>query len=230
MKCSCEEEIGITIQLVTCSLLTTFLSSRTYTWIQRFAHDNHIGVYVRNGASASAATIHEVTSKRNPGFGMIFHGPDITVKDSTASYNGIAGIWTGFGASSEFEYDGDYLTKLQFEGKVSSHHNILHGVLFSIMYILTPPGNLAEVNVLEEINTYLNGGSGLVISSISLPTYIISFRVEEGGLVRSCHARKYSVAASVCLCSQSWVRCRPRKGKPCGGGKMVWQPLSVSLS
>ncbi len=149
----------------------------------RFAHDNYHGITVRNNGSSNSLTIEEVTCTLSY-VCMALKGPDILVRDSTASHNLLIGI-TSVGPFETFIED-DYTTKIQFEGNVSSHHNE-YGIEFSFSYLTDDfDGSTknAEVSVKGEVNTYLNRKSGLGASAN--PGWDVLFTVEESGSWISC--------------------------------------------
>jgi len=131
--------------------------------------------------------IEDVTSKYNVGDGMALRNVDITMKDSTTSYNGQSGI-TIIGEEA------DWPTKVTFEGTVSSHHNKIDGIDVGDRinaYDLPPPW-YAQVNVNGVLNTYLNGKDGLFIYEevdMQWDMYVgdLGFTVEAGGSVNSCN-------------------------------------------
>lgn len=134
----------------------------------RYTHHNARGIIVANDAAPNAVTISDVTSTLNRFTGALLIGPVITVKDSSFSHNGYAGIATQ-GASHD-------TVNLQFEGTVSSHHNANYGVDLFYMSLGTPKS--AEVNVNGEVNTYLNGMIGLHIQNDS--TFSLQITLEGG--------------------------------------------------
>jgi len=149
-----------------------------------YTHDSFYGIEVRNVASSNAVILQEVTSRHNGG-GMHLFGPNITVKDSTTSYNRMEGIFIGSNDLYFWEPQGLYTTKVHFDGQVSSHNNYRHGIWFGS----GGPGfgdspEYAEFTVKGDVSTYLNGDDGLTISST--PNYNITFTVEESGSLNSC--------------------------------------------
>lgn len=150
----------------------------------RFAHDNDYGINVRNNGSSNSLTIEDVTCKLSY-VCMALKGPDILVRDSTASHNRLIGI-TSVGPFEAFIED-YYTTKIQFEGKVSSHHNE-YGIEFSYLTMDDDFDGTktmsAEVSVKGEVNTYLNRRVGLGFSAN--PGWDVLFTVEESGSWISC--------------------------------------------
>lgn len=151
------------------------------------------GILVANAANSNnVATIQDVTSKLNHWVGFAFSGPDITVKDSVASFNG-----EGFRVSEAYGLDQDpaqpFVNKLQFEGTVSSHNNFWTGMRFENSRRSTSDDVELdfEVIVKGEVKNYLNGIEGLVVEiwdywSTTLPNFYLSFIVEDGGSWESC--------------------------------------------
>ena len=156
----------------------------------RYARGNYKGIYVLNHASSNAVTIEDVTSKHNPEYGMMLRGPDITVKDSTSSYNGKAGIYY----HTTYEHDLDFTTNIQFEGKVSSHNNIYNGIEFDLGMIDSSSDANTGVIVKGEVSTYLNGEEGLHITSH--PFQNVLFTVEDEGSWSSCQNSQADVVNS----------------------------------
>ncbi len=152
----------------------------------RFAHDNTVGVVVRNNGSSNSLTIEDVTCTVGH-VGMDLKGPDILVRDSTASHNWSIGIDVA-GPLEKFIED-YYTTKIQLEGKVSSHHNG-YGILFHFLtmdFDFDGSTNTmsAEVSVKGDVHTYLNfEKSGLGVSAN--PGWDVIFTVGESGSLTSC--------------------------------------------
>ena len=118
-------------------------------------------------------TIKDVTSEHNPEYGIMLRGPDIIVKDSTFSYNGNGGIYY------DISFDeSDFTSKIQFEGKVSSHHNINYGVDFYLGLMNFASVTSTEVTIKGEVDTYFNGQDYLLHGDY--------FTVEDGGSASSC--------------------------------------------
>eukprot|EP00984_Skeletonema_dohrnii_P027702 scaffold17338_cov88-Skeletonema_dohrnii-CCMP3373.AAC.3 len=147
-----------------------------------YTHDSFYGIEVRNVASSNAVILQEVTSRHNGG-GMHLFGPNITVKDSTTSYNRMEGIFVGSGLYF-WEPQGLYTTKVHFDGQVSSHNNYRHGIWFGSFGGWGDDPEYAEFTVKGDVSTYLNGDDGLSISST--PIHNITFTVEESGSLISC--------------------------------------------
>ena len=117
---------------------------------------------------------------------MHLFGPDITVKDSTTSYNRMEGIFVGSNDLYFWEPEGNYTTEVFFEGKVSSHNNRRHGLWFGSFGGWFDDSPLyAEFTVKGDVSLYHNGDDGLSISST--PHHDIFFTVEENGSLSSCH-------------------------------------------
>ncbi len=134
----------------------------------RYTHHNSAGIIVANNAASTAVTISDVTSTLNVFQGALLIGPDITVKDSSFSHNGYAGIVTRGGSHDT--------VILRFEGTVSSHQNANYGVDLFHMSAGTPSS--AEVYVNGVVNTYLNGMIGLHIQND--PLYSLQITLEGG--------------------------------------------------
>lgn len=134
----------------------------------RYTHHNSAGIIVANNAASTAVTISDVTSTLNVFQGALLIGPDITVKDSSFSHNGYAGIATDGGSHDT--------VILRFEGTVSSHQNAHYGVVLFHLSAGTPRS--AEVYVNGVVNTYLNGMIGLHIANDSSHSLQITL---EGG-------------------------------------------------
>lgn len=108
-------------------------------------------------------TIKGATSKNNLRDGMSLRGPGIYVKDSTTSYNGRVGIRVAGGKIS-WSWPSIYNpTFVQFEGTVSSHHNLEHGIEVGFGFPLLGGNVVALVNVKGVVNTYLNGVYGIYV-------------------------------------------------------------------
>ncbi len=114
----------------------------------RNAHDNFVGIKVTQG-------------------------PDVTVKDSVASYNERNGILV-------LGDDSSNPTNVQFEGTVSSHHNKIHGIDTTIRS--TTSNKYISMNVKGVVNTFLNGLDGIFIRR----NILAEFTVEDGGSFNSC--------------------------------------------
>ena len=134
----------------------------------RYAHRNSLGILIANDAASNSVTISDVTSKLNVFRGLQLSGPVITVKDSTFNHNGYVGIAKNHGSHDT--------VNLQFEGTVSSHHNAFYGIELFLNANDSPKA--AEVNIKGEVNTYLNGMSGLFITLTPPNTLQITL---EGG-------------------------------------------------
>lgn len=134
----------------------------------RYTHHNGAGIVVANSAASTAVTISDVTSTLNVYQGALLVGPVITVKDSSFSHNGYAGI-----ATQGHSHD---TVSLRFEGTVSSHQNANYGVDLFHMSAGTPKS--AEVYVNGVVNTYLNGMIGLHIQNDS--SYSLQITLEGG--------------------------------------------------
>lgn len=154
----------------------------------RYTHENVYGVLMDNAANSNnVATIQDVTSKLNHIAGFALSGPDITVKDSTASLNGegfyVQGAYT---PNPDQDPTKPFVNKLQFEGTVSSSNNFWKGVRIDFW---NPPSDLEldfQVIVKGEVKTYLNGQAGLSIDMWSTTFPYFSFTVEDGGSWESC--------------------------------------------
>ena len=150
---------------------------------------------MRNVASSNVVTIEDVTSRHNGAGGMNLLGPDITVKDSTASYNVLEGIRIESNDIYFNDPQGNYTTKVFFEGKVSSHNNSNGGMMFSSIggWIDDTP-HYAEITVKGDVSLYRNHDYGLVF--YSTPYHDILFTVEENGSFSSCHHGEFDVFSS----------------------------------
>ena len=126
--------------------------------------DNHAA------SNVNAVTISDVTSTLNNFAGALLFGTVITVKDSTFSHNGYAGIATQGGSHDT--------VNLQFEGTVSSHHNALFGVTVQFFNMSGVSPKTADVNVNGVVNTYLNGMNGLYIQNDS--TFSLQITLQGG--------------------------------------------------
>ena len=95
----------------------------------RYALDNQFGIVVDNNyanSNAAAVTIEDVACKFNFQAGMVLSGPKIRVRDSSTSHNYGSGIYLGIlGVRGPFYGD---TSMIQFEGTVSSHHNVYFGI------------------------------------------------------------------------------------------------------
>ena len=120
--------------------------------------------------------IKDVTSAQNSAFGLVFQGPNITVKDSTFSYNYNGGIRIIGG----YDFNQIYTSKIQFEGKVSSHH---HFGYLGIGVINNVPLKDIEVNVKGDVVTYLNSGGVYTYTALSNR---VDFTVESEGSFIAC--------------------------------------------
>ncbi len=131
-------------------------------------------------------TIEDVTCELSY-VGMALKGPDILVRDSTASHNSLIGI-DSVGLFETFIED-YYTTKIQFEGKVSSHHN-QYGIYFHYLTMAmddfdgSTKTHSAQVSVKGDVNTYLNSRVGLGVSANL--NWDVLFTVEESGSWTSC--------------------------------------------
>ena len=152
----------------------------------RFAHDNYSGINVNNNGSSNSLTIEDVTCTLSY-VCMGLKGPDILVRDSTASHNVLVGI--DFGGPHEIFIEDYYTTNIQFKGKVSSHHNG-YGILFHFLTLdFDFDGSTktmsAEVSVKGDVSTYLNfEKSGLGVTANH--GWDVIFTVEESGSLTSC--------------------------------------------
>jgi len=152
-----------------------------------YLHNNGIGIRMGTPDGNNTVIIEDVTSKYNVGDGMALRNVDITVKDSTTSYNSQSGI-TIIGEKAAWP------TKVTFEGTVSSHHNKIDGIDVGdrITALDLPPPWYAQVNVNGVLNTYLNGKDGLFIYEevdMQGDMYVgdLGFTVEAGESVNSCN-------------------------------------------
>ena len=152
----------------------------------RYSHDNTLGIVVNNYATSTAAIIENTASKFNSLVGYILYGPDVTVKDSTASYNGDGGFYV------QDTYTQDFTNTAKFEGTVSSHHN-LKG--FSIGTQVIDFANSIEVIVKGQVSAYLNEFEGLQVENNGNPSHNVLFTVEDGGLFSSCRNARVDIVS-----------------------------------
>ena len=154
----------------------------------RYAHDNYDGIIQSNPADGDLLIIEDVTSKNNIRLGMIVQASDITVKDSVfiSNEDGIA-IQGG---------------EVTFEGTVSSHGNIKHGITLS-------GNNYAEVTVKGTLNTYLNGNGIVVGEKIDM-----DFTVSDRGSFNSCENTRKDIfnIGNVDVVNDGTITCDSRGG------------------
>ena len=126
--------------------------------------------------------IENTASKFNGLVGFILYGPDVTVKDSTASYNGDVGFYV----QDVFDQDFTFTNTAKFEGTVSSHHNLRMGFVIGTQAQVIDFANSIEVIVKGQVNAYLNEFEGLLVENKGNPSYNVLFTVEDEGLFSSC--------------------------------------------
>lgn len=138
------------------------------------ATDASISTAANGDYDTDTITIKGATSNNNLRDGMSLRGGGIYVKDSTTSYNGV-----GIRVAGGKVYDPTFV---QFEGTVSSHHNLNHGIDVRPGLPLDEGSLYSDVNVKGVVNTYLNGVYGFY----TWPYTDLFMNVKKSGSWNSC--------------------------------------------